>query len=285
MVTPTKRQSHIIEPPLPTCDEQLVLPQDGELSVDDRLTISATEYELIAKHFVSFSDNGDEDPALPGIAEPHPTPYGETGFLDEPAEREIRITQPSPPRQIIPEAENIPFPECRNLSQNGPPTGARLRELKQLRRDIQAGRSNLEHLASMGGPESTTGLVSVGLRHRYQPTIDWLIERATPEDLCLDLPPVGYYDQPPWSPAWEFLDEAGRDGDATTFVVVLAVRCGLIDETRLREPVITYEDDEILVRVPIAVSSFGGTPEPCPAPNNVEITLTEPRDGRLIRNG
>ena len=242
-------------------------------------------YELVASHFVSYSDNGasGDEPPLP-VDDPQTVrPYPRDGFgsvVQTPA-GSIRITPPSQPLPFVPEATNIPFRECKDLLTDGPPEGERSREVHQLRRELEVELREVEYWMSLGGPQSTTGVVSIGFRYRYQPSIDWLIERADAADVCLELPPVGHYDRPSFS-GWRFFNENDRENEATTFVVVLSPQCGLIDETRLLEPVIEYHPDEILVGVPIR-PRFGPQILPCYARNNVEITLTEPRNGRPVR--
>jgi len=221
---------------------------------------------LVARHFVSETENGSRPP--------------ETTVPGQP-----RITRPSPPPPVIPEATNIPFPECSTLERGGPPTGDRLSELTALRQNLESAFGSIEYVNSLAGLESTYGVISVGLSHRYQPSIDWLAELAGPEDLCLALPPVGYYDQEPELVPWVFVGDGQDfdDFDGDRFVAMLDVRCGLIDKTRLLEPIVEFRDDVVLVGIPIRVATWGPKKLPCRKPDQVEIYLDEPLNGRPIQ--
>ncbi len=238
------------------------------LEVSDTLMLQARDHVLVARHFDSVSEVG-----------PVPVP----GFGDQP------VTVPSPPLPYVEEATQIPFPECSTLGRPGPPEGERLTELRQVRRQLEGilgerlDTDGVVRVTSIGGPQSIYGVISVGVSHRHQPTIDWLAERAGPDDLCLELPPVGYYDTPPHLYPWEFADPTDADNpDLGRFIARLDIECGLIDKGRLLEPRIDYQDDAIFVAIPVRQPTFGPTLSPCPFPDLVEIELTEPRAGRLI---
>jgi len=268
----------------PNCDPLVDVISEGSsfvYSVEELLTVRANERVLVARHFVSESENGPLPPRTTDQPQPRVTrPDPETTLPPQ-----QRITKPSPPAPLIPEATNIPFPECSTLEHVGPPTGDRLSELTALRQDLESAFGNIEYVNSMGGPQSVYGVISVGLSHRYQPSIDWLAELAGPEDLCLELPPVGYYDQEPELVPWLFVEDGQDfdDFDGDRFVAILDMRCGLIDPTRLLEPIVEFRDDVVLVGIPIRVPTSGPTIAPCFPPDQVEIELDEPLNGRPIQ--
>ena len=72
------------------------------------------------------------------------------------------------------------------------------------------------------------------------------------------------------------------DLNLRSFVVLLDVNCGLIDKTRLLEPLFEFRDDVVLIGIPIRVATWGPTRMPCPAPDRVAIVFDEPLNGRAI---
>lgn len=178
------------------------------------------------------------------------------------------------------EPTGAPFSEC-GPGGDGPVPNEREAELQVVRDALEAdGLFDQPHVVSAGGPSNVWGKITIGLRARHQPTIEWLAARADPADLCLELPPPGYYDQPPTLADWELRPE-GDDPRNVTLLVTDGT-CGLIDPTRILEPQVEFSDDQILIAVPLRVPNWGPTVLPCLSPNEIPLTLAEDPAGRPI---
>ncbi len=176
------------------------------------------------------------------------------------------------------EATNIPFAECGLLPEPGPPTGQGAQRLNQLRSELEA--DGLFEQPDVVSSAKRGGVISVGLSHRNRATIDWLAKRADPDNLCLELPPPGYYDQPPTLADWEL---GSIESEGTTVILMVSVGpCGLLDESRILEPQIEYSEAEVVVGVPLAVQTYGPVRAVCLPPTELTVELDEPLAGRKL---
>ncbi len=249
---------------------------DGQsltVSFSNRLELDSGGHKIVASHFESVSEVGP----VPAPGETSPT-----------------LLEPSPPPPFIEEATSIPFPECATLPEVGPPSGERATRLWELTGQVDSIArdypfSSYSRVMRQSGPRNSWGVVEVWLTHRDQSIIDRLAEVAEPDELCLQIPPVGYYSGRPDFKLWEFADPADADNpDLERFVVRINQKpCGgMQDTTRLAEPSITYLPDSIIVAIELRPRRWGSSDLlACFGPDFVEITLDEPRNGRPIVNG
>jgi len=179
------------------------------------------------------------------------------------------------------EATDMVFPDCANPLDPVSATEVRNAELVALRDRLWA-----DGLSDEGMFLSTSsvsgGRLQIGLYRRSVAMVDFLVERADVDDVCIwILPPVGAFTAPPGLMTWE-LDESSIDGpDDTSFSVVNASQCGLIYKELLLPVQVKEFDDRVEVGVPVA-PRFGPSVLPCPARDVFEITLTEPIGDRVI---
>jgi len=223
------------------------------------LTLEGDSHFLSATHFQSQSIH-DRPLPLPGLAYPD---------LVIPDVQDF---------STIPEATNIPFPEC--------PTDGRI--------GLEDDPLEEEHLAASQRLSQITGALPFvvwssaaggNLRHheaglgvgvRYQPTIDWLAANFAPTDLCLDLPPIGYYDTPPTLIPWRLADDFELAPDLMSVLVVHDLDCDVSDWSRLLDPQVQYLDDEIRIGLPQLPWTYGqSSDDMCRIPQPFEVQLTE----------
>lgn len=230
------------------------------------LTLSSEAHSLTATHFQSQSIH-DQPMPLPGLDYPD---------LDRPDVQDY---------SMIREATNIPFAECPTEGRIGleddPFEEQHLAASKRLSQ-ITGGLPFVVWSSSAGGNlrHHEAGL---GLGVRYQPTIDWLAANFAPTDLCLDLPPIGYYDTPPTLLPWRLADEFEVRSDYTSILVVHDLDCEVGDWSRLLDPQVQYLDDEIRIGLPQLPSTFGQSSDGmCEFPHPLEVELDEPVAGRAI---
>ena len=173
------------------------------------------------------------------------------------------------------EATDLVFPDCPATLDPAATTPQRSAELEALRIRLNAdGLTDATMFYS--GSSINGGRLQVGLYRRYQPTIDFLTERAGPDDICFFLlPPVGAFTAPPGALEWT-VDESTVDGpDDTVLTVVNAAQCGVIYEELLLPPQVVESDARIEIAVPL-LPRFGPSILPCPEPDRFEITLSSP---------
>ena len=179
------------------------------------------------------------------------------------------------------EATGLVFPECPATLDPAATTPERSAELEALRVRLHAdGLTDATMFYS--GSRINGGRLQIGLYRRHQPTIDFLAERAGPDDICFFLlPPVGAFTAPPGALEWT-VDESTVDGpDDTVLTVVNAGRCGVIYKELLLPPQVVESDDRIEIAVPL-LPRFGPSILPCPEPDRFEITLDTPIGDRDI---
>lgn len=179
------------------------------------------------------------------------------------------------------EATDLVFPDCPNPLDPAATTPERTAELEALRVRLHADGLT-ESTMFYSGSSINGGRLQIGLYRRYQPTIDFLAERAEPDDICFFLlPPVGAFTAPPGTLEWT-VDESTLDGpDDMAFTVVNAAQCGVIYEELLLPPQVVESDDRIEIAVPL-LPRFGPSILPCPEPDRFEITLDTPIGDRDI---
>ena len=189
-----------------------------------------------------------------------------------------------PPTSDV-EATDIPFEECNADNGKPVPVGDELARLEALRQQItDDGLFDQPFISSSGGP--AYGALSVGLSRRHQPSIDWLRARAEPEDLCIELPPLGFYDRPYEEATWVLDPEAPEPGASDRSIAVLVDstinQCGYWPQGRILQPVVEYGTERIEIRVPLDHVSWG--PHPCPGwfPDPFVIELDEPIGDRTL---
>jgi len=264
-------------------------PEGAVLTVNGReLAVRSPGHEVLAVLWESISETGPVEVPLPPTTVPPPTtapplPTSEVArptYTTTTAEPTIRITSQHEAPPIVPETTNLRFPECIELYQTEPSAdGQSVRDLRETRRAISAGRRKGYHIGSTNGPNAW-GVLSVGLSHRSQETIDWLTELAAPDELCLDLPPVGHYDQPLTYLRWELLNAQAVTADTTTVLLQLDQRCGFIEKERVLVAEVEYGDTEIRIGVPTRVATWGDQNDVCLPPDVIEVELDEPLAGR-----
>ncbi|MEZ5246756.1 MAG: hypothetical protein R2707_16795 [Acidimicrobiales bacterium] len=179
------------------------------------------------------------------------------------------------------EATDMVFPDCPATLDPAATTPQRSAELEALRIRLNAdGLTDATMFYS--GSSINGGRLQIGLYRRYQPTIDFLADRAEPDDICFFLlPPVGAFTAPPGTLEWT-VDESTIDGpDDTVFTVVNAAQCGVIYEERLLPPQVVESDDRVEIAVPL-LPRFGPSILPCFEPDRFEITLAAPIGDRDI---
>ncbi len=231
-----------------------------------KVTLEGDGHSLTATHFQSQSIHNQPLP-LPGLVYPD---------LERPYVQDY---------STISEATDIPFPEC--------PTEGRI--------GLEDDPFAEEHLAASqrlsqitGGLPFTVSFSAAGgnLRHheaglamgvRYQPTIDWLDTNFAPTDLCLDLPPIGYYDTPPTPIPWRFADDFELSPEVMSVLIVRDVECDVSDASRLLEPEVQYLDDEIRIALRHLPWTYGQSSDSmCLFPQSFEVQLTEAVADRLV---
>ncbi len=185
------------------------------------------------------------------------------------------------------EAQNIPFAECDTLPEPGEPEFSRLQEIRD---DLSAAGMFEQHsIDGISGPGSTQGILNVRMRRRFQPSIDWLADRVDTADLCLSLPPVGYYDWPFEYAVWEIDPQAppiaDDQRDIPLLIESLEQACGSHPDGRVLEPVITYEPDTITVTIPLNHVSWGFHSCEGRPPMAYVLTLSEDPAGRTLVPG
>ncbi len=192
-----------------------------------------------------------------------------------------------PPRDSIDtdvEAQSIPYAECHEVAENGPPESDEMIRLQRLRAELEAeGLFDQPFVGSSGGPESVWGILSIGLRRRYQPTIDWLASRVDVADVCLELPPVGYYRRPFEAAVWE----VGPDPDRQDREIPLSVNsanggCGYNPAGRILDPIVVYGETTIEVTIPLDHVSWGGHTCEGWGPTAYRLVLSEDQAGREL---
>ncbi len=179
------------------------------------------------------------------------------------------------------EATDLVFPDCPATLDPAATTPERSAELEALR--VRLNTDGLTDATMFySGSSINGGRLQIGLYRRYQPTIDFLAERAAPDDICFFLlPPVGAFTAPPGTLEWT-VDESTVGGpDDTVFTVVNGARCGVIYKDLLLPPQVVESDDRVEIAVPL-LPRFGPSILPCPEPDRFEITLSAPIGDRDI---
>lgn len=94
--------------------------------------------------------------------------------------------------------ETFGFTECGADGEPGPPADDRAAALDAVVEALRGdGLHDQPFVVSSGGPQSIWGVVSIGLSSRYEPTLQWIADRADPADVCIEFPEFGLRNVPP----------------------------------------------------------------------------------------
>lgn len=155
----------------------------------------------------------------------------------------------------IPEAIDIALPECAQSGEAGLEVHPQQADFEVTYARLSPVLFDLPFVVGFGSPESLHHHgIGISMTVRYQPTIDWLVENVPAGHVCVEVPPVGYYDDGPSLPEWRFVGEPSPE--ASSFVVRHRGRCGPKPSLVL-EPQVTETDSTIVVALPLRIPPFG----------------------------
>ena len=143
---------------------------------------------------------GDDDPdldvAAPTTTVSTSTPPGDGPVAEDPVGSDGVAGAMSD--RHVETVETFGFTECGAAGEPGPPADDRAAALDAVVDALRAeGLHDQPFVVSSGGPQSIWGVVSIGLSSRYEPTLQWIADRADPADVCIEFPEFGLRNLPP----------------------------------------------------------------------------------------
>lgn len=233
------------------------------------LTISTDDGQIRAEHWQSTSVHDEpiavDLDAVPAIAVPEiPLPDLERPDVESLAD--------------IDEVVDLPFPECASSGSAGLEPDDRTRERLAWGQALQEPLGELPFIA---GYSRGAGLhnreIFVALTVRYGPTLDWLEANVPQGVICLEVPRLGYYDQPDPKVTWTLVDEAGPPDPTATTVQVETPSCKDVTVADIE-----YLDDQITLTLTAPRTPAGAEVPAMACDQIIDIELSEPIGNRAI---
>jgi len=181
----------------------------------------------------------------------------------------------------IPAVVDLPFPECASSGRAGLDPNPRSRERLAWAEVLQEPLRKLPFISGFsGGAGLYNQELFVGLSVRYGPSLDWLEEHIPPGIICLEVPPVDYYDRPDVEVTWQLPEGSEPPDPSATVVQVEIFTC--------KEPKVAsimYLDDGIRLLLTAPKASFGVATPAIECGQIIDIALDEPIGNRPLRAG
>lgn len=233
------------------------------------LTISTDDGQIRAEHWQSTSVHD----------EPIAVDLDEVPTIDVPEIPLPDLERPDVESLAdIPEVVDLPFVECTSSGRAGLEPDDRTRERLAWGQVLQEPLGKLPFIA---GYSRGAGLhnreIFVGLSIRYGPTLDWLEANVPQGIICLEVPRLGYYDQPDPKVTWTLVEEDGPPDPTATTVQVETPSCKDVTVADIE-----YLDDQIRLTL-TAPRTPAGVPVPAVACDQIiDIELDEPVGNRSV---
>jgi hypothetical protein len=174
---------------------------------------------------------------------------------------------------------DLPIPECASSGRAGIEPNPRLRERLAWADALSDSLRDLPFVSHYSGGASLHNQeLTIGFSVRYAPSLGWLAENVPPGIVCIEVPPLGYYNRVVADLAWTLPEGTEVDPDATS-VEVVGRDCGMESHSG---PEISYSPDEIEIRFAGRHVEFGVPIPSIPCAPTVLVEFDEPIGNRAL---